>query len=147
MSLKEQLFIDLKSAMKAKDTLKKNTIQSVRTAVLQIEKDEKVTLSDDDVIGVFASQIKKRKSALPEFIKSGRDDLINELKTEIEILEAYLPEQMSEEEVTAMVVEVIQEVEASSMKDMGKVMQVMSAKAKGRADNKLISQLVKKQLT
>lgn len=147
MSLKEQLFIDLKSAMKAKDTLKKNTIQSVRTAVLQIEKDDKVTLSNDDVIGVVASQIKKRKSALPDFIKSGRDDLINELKTEIKILEEYLPEQMSEEEVAIMVTEAIGEVEATSMKDMGKVMQVMSEKAKGRADNKLISQLVKKQLT
>ncbi len=146
MSLKEQLFIDLKEAMKAKDSLRKNTIQSVRTAVLQEEKDKQVTLSEDDVIGVVASQVKKRKAALPDFIKSGREDLISELKTEIEILESYLPEQLTEEELTTMIADVVNEVGAISMKDMGKVMQVMTVKAKGRADNKLVSQIVRKLL-
>jgi len=146
MSLKDQLFIDLKEAMKAKDSLKKNTIQSVRTAVLQVEKDQQVTLTDDDVLGVVATQLKKRKSAMPDFIKSGREDLINELKTEIEILEGYLPEQLSEEELTIMITDVISEVGAESMKDMGKVMQVMTEKAKGRADGKSVSQIVRKLL-
>lgn len=146
MSLKDKLFADMKDAMRAKDSLKKNTIQSVRTAVLQEEKDQQVSLSDDDIIGVIASQLKKRKAALPEFIKSGREDLISELKTEIEILEGYLPEQLSEEELTKMITEVVAEVSASSMKDMGKVMQVMTEKAKGRADNKLVSQIVRKLL-
>jgi uncharacterized protein YqeY len=146
MPLKDQLFTDMKNAMKAKDSLKKNTIQSVRTAVLQEEKDNKVTLSNDQVIGVIASQIKKRKAALPDFIKSGREDLISELKTEIEILESYLPEQLSEEDLMKLIAEVISEVGASSMKDMGKVMQVMTEKANGRADSKTVSQIVRKLL-
>ena len=146
MSLKDKLFADMKEAMKAKDSLLKNTIQSVRTAVLQEEKDNKVSLSDDDIIGVIASQLKKRKAALPDFIRSGREDLISELKTEIEILEGYLPNQLTEEELTKMISEVIAEVSAASMKDMGKVMQVMTEKAKGRADGKLVSQIVRKLL-
>lgn len=146
MSLKDELFTDLKESMKSKDAIRKNTIQSVRTAVLQVEKDDKVLLSDDDVIQVIASQLKKRKASLPEFEKSGREDLISELKSEIAILEGYLPEQLSEEEITQMIQETIDEIEATSMKEMGKVMQVMTEKAKGRADNKLVSQIVRKLL-
>ena len=146
MSLKEQLFTDMKDAMKSKDSLRKNTIQSVRTAVLQEEKDNQIVLSDDQIIGVIASQLKKRKAALPEFEKSGREDLVNELKSEIKVLESYLPEQLSEEELTLMIHQVIDEVGASSMKDMGKVMQVMTERATGRADNKLVSQIVRKLL-
>lgn len=146
MSLKDQLFTDMKNAMKNKESLRKNTIQSVRTAVLQEEKDNQLSLSDDQIIGVIASQLKKRKAALPEFEKSGREDLINELKAEIEILQDYLPEQLSDEELRAMVQETIDEVGATSMKDMGKVMQVMTDKANGRADNKKVSQLVKQLL-
>ena len=88
MSLKDQLFIDLKGAMKAKDSLKKNTIQSVRAGVLQVEKDKQIILSEDEVIAVVVSQVKKRKASLPDFIKSGREDLISELKTESKYLKA-----------------------------------------------------------
>lgn len=146
MSLNDQLFIDLKDAMKAKDTLRKNTIQSVRTAVLQEEKDNQISLSEDQVIGVIASQVKKRKAALPDFIKSGREDLISELKTEIEILEGYLPDQLSEEELMALIAQAINDVGATSTKEMGKVMQVMTERAKGRADAKRVSEIVKKLL-
>lgn len=146
MSLNDQLFMDLKEAMKAKDTLRKNTIQSVRTAVLQEEKDNQISLSEDQVIGVIASQIKKRKAALPDFIKSGREDLISELKTEIEILEGYLPDQLSEEELMALIAQAINDVGATSTKEMGKVMQVMTERAKGRADAKRVSEIVKKLL-
>jgi len=146
MLLNDQLFIDLKDAMKAKDTLRKNTIQSVRTAVLQEEKDNQISLSEDQVIGVIASQIKKRKAALPDFIKSGREDLISELKTEIEILEGYLPDQLSEEELMALIAQAINDVGATSTKEMGKVMQVMTERAKGRADAKRVSEIVKKLL-
>lgn len=146
MSLNDQLFIDLKEAMKAKDTLRKNTIQSVRTAVLQEEKDNQISLSEDQVIGVIASQVKKRKAALPDFINSGREDLISELKTEIEILEGYLPDQLSEEELMALIAQAINDVGATSIKEMGKVMQVMTERAKGRADAKRVSEIVKKLL-
>lgn len=146
MSLKEALFEDLKNAMRDKNTLRKNTIQSIRTAVLQVEKDDQVELSDEGVITIIASQLKKRKAALPEYEKSGRDDLILELKNEIEILMEYLPEQLSEEEITAIVKQIVDELGASTMKDMGKVMSAVGAKVNGRADNKIVSQIVRNVL-
>ena len=146
MSLKDQLFSDFKEAMKSKDTLRKNTIQSVRTAALQMEKDQKVTLTEEDYIAVVANQVKKRNAALPEFEKSGREDLINELKSEIEILMTYLPKQLTEEEVRQVVEKTIEDLGATSMKDMGKVMGQLSKELSGKADNKLVSQLVKSVL-
>ena len=143
MSLKEVLFQDLKQAMKEKDVVRKNTVQSVRAGVLQVEKDDQVELDDNGVIKVINAQLKKRKSALPEFEKSGRQELIDELKQEIEILAAYLPEQLSEEELKKIVQETIDDLGATSMKDMGNVMSSVGAKVQGRADNKIISQIVK----
>lgn len=146
MSLKDVLFTNLKNAMKEKNNLRKNTIQSVRTAILQVEKDNQVELNDDDVINVIAAQVKKRKSSLPEYEKSGRTELIEELKTEIEILMEFLPEQLSEEELTAIIKETIQELGASTMKDMGTVMSSVISKVSGKADNKLVSQIVRNEL-
>ncbi|NDL68156.1 GatB/YqeY domain-containing protein [Anaerotalea alkaliphila] len=146
MLLKEKLFHDLKEAMKTKETLKKNTIQSVRTAVLQFEKDNQVELADDEVLGIIAGQVKKRKAALPDFEKSGRQELVEELNQEIAILEQYLPEQLSEEALVGLIQSVIDEVGATSMKDMGKVMSALTSKLQGRADNRIASQLVKKLL-
>lgn len=146
MSFKELLFQDLKKSMKEKDTLRKNTIQSVRTAVLQVEKDDQVELSDDEVVLIIASQLKKRRSALPEFEKSGRQDLIDELKQEIEILMEYLPEQLTEEELTVIIQNSVEELGASTMSDMGKVMSAVIPKVQGKADNKLVSQIVRNLL-
>ena len=97
MSLKEQLFADLKTAMKEKDTIKKDTIQLIRSGVLQIEKDNKVELDDEGVIEVISKQLKSRRDSLPDYEKSGRQDLIEKLNKEIEVLLSYLPEQLSEE--------------------------------------------------
>ena len=119
MPLKETLFQDFKDAMKAKNVLRKNTIQSVRTAVLQVEKDDQVDLSDDDVIKIIMSQLKKRKASLPDYEKSGREDLVEELNNEIKILEEYLPEQLDDEELNRIIKETVAEVGASTMKDMG----------------------------
>ncbi len=146
MSLKEQLFEELKNAMKAKDTLRKNTIQSLRAAILQVEKDDHVELDEDGVILVIASQLKKRKAALPEYEKSGREDLIQELKQEIDQIMKYLPEQLSEEEVTVIVQETVGELGATTIKDMGKVMSAVIAKVNGKADNQLVSKIVRKLL-
>lgn len=146
MSLKDVLFANLKNAMKEKDNLRKNTIQSVRTAILQVEKDNQVELNDDEVINVIAAQVKKRKSSLPEYEKSGRTELIEELKTEIKILMEFLPEQLSEEELTAIIKETIQDLGASTMKDMGTVMSSVISKVSGKADNKLVSQIVRNEL-
>ena len=147
MSLKETLFNDLKLAMKEKDTLKKEIVQIVRAGILQIEKDNKIeNLDDDGVLGVISKEIKKIKDVLPDFEKGGRQDLVDAANQKIELLKAYLPEQMSEDEIKAVVDETIKSIGAVSMKDMGKVMGAVSTKTKGRADNKLVSDIVKDAL-
>lgn len=143
MSLKEQLFADLKEAMKQKDNILKDTIQMVRAGVLQIEKDQKIELEDDGVTEVIIKEIKKCNDVLPDFEKSGRQDLIDELNQKLTILKSYLPEQLSVEEINEIVLCAIKEAGASSMKDMGKVMSLVSDRTKGRADNKVVSQVVK----
>lgn len=147
MSLKDKLMDDLKSAMKDKDTVRKNAVQMVRASVLQVEKDNKITLDDEGVIEVVAKEVKKRKDVLPEYEKSGRQELIDELSREIEVLMAYLPQQMSEEEIEALVIDAIAQTEAKSMKDIGKVMAVIMPKTKGKADGKVINRFVKKHLS
>ncbi|MBO8435040.1 MAG: GatB/YqeY domain-containing protein [Tyzzerella sp.] len=146
MSLKERLLQDMKDAMKAKDTVKKNTVQLIRSGVLQIEKDKQIELDDDGVLDVIAKELKKRRDSLPEFEKSGRTDLIENLNKEIDVLLGYLPEQLTEEEIQEIVDETIKEVQAESIKDMGKVMTAVTPKVKGRADNKIVSSYVKKLL-
>lgn len=146
MSLKEQLFADLKTAMKEKDTLRKDTVQLIRSGILQIEKDNKVELDDEGVIDVISKQLKSRRDSLPDYIKSGREDLIEKLNQEIEILLSYLPEQLSEDEIQKIVEEAIAETGATGIKEMGKVMKIVTEKAKGRADMKQVGALVKKML-
>ena len=146
MSLKEQLFADLKTAMKEKDTLKKDTVQLIRSGILQFEKDNKVELDDEGVMEIITKQLKSRRDSLPDFVKSGREDLIEKLNKEIEILLGYLPEQLSEDEIQKIVEEAIAETGAASVKDMGKVMGIVNPKLKGRADMKVVGALVKKLL-
>ena len=146
MSLKETLMDDLKSAMKEKNVPKKNAVQMARASILQFEKDNKTTLDDEGVVEIIAKEVKKRKDVLPDYIKSGRDDLINEINVEIETLMKYLPEQLSDEEIEDIVKSTISEVSASSMKDMGKVMAALMPKVKGRADGKKVNEAVKKFL-
>lgn len=146
MSLKEQLFADLKTAMKEKDTLRKDTIQLIRSGILQIEKDNKTELDDEGVLDVISKQLKSRRDSLPDFLKSGRTDLIEKLNKEIEILLSYLPEQLNEDEIKKIVEEAVAEAGAASIKDMGKVMAVITPKVKGRADMKLVGGFVKKML-
>ena len=147
MSLKEQLFADLKTAMKEKDTLKKDTVQLIRSGILQFEKDNKVELDDEGVMEIITKQLKSRRDSLPDFVKSGREDLIEKLNKEIEILLSYLPEQLSEEEIAKIVEEAIAATGAASVKEMGKVMGIVNPKVKGRADMKVVGALVKKLLT
>ncbi len=146
MSLKETLMDDLKSAMKEKNVPKKNAVQMARASILQFEKDNKTTLDDEGVVEIIAKEVKKRKDVLPDYIKSGREDLINEINIEIETLMKYLPEQLSDEEIEDIVKSTISEVSASSMKDMGKVMAALMPKVKGRADGKKVNEAVKKFL-
>lgn len=146
MSLKELLVQDLKSAMKDGNSVAKEAIQMARSAVLQVEKDTKVTLDDEGILEIIAKEVKKRVDTLPEFEKSGRQDRIDNLKAEIEVLKRYLPEQLSVEEVEEIVKEAISSTGATSAKEIGKVMQAVMPKTKGKADGKVINQIVKKLL-
>lgn len=146
MSLKDQLLNDLKQAMKDKDTVKKEIVQMVRAGVLQIEKDKKIEADDAVVTEVIAKEIKKLGDVIPDFEKGGRDDLIEEANKKITILKAYLPEQLSADEIKEVISAAIAETGAASPKDMGKVMGVVTGKTKGRADNKLVSTLVREML-
>jgi uncharacterized protein len=146
MSLKEKLLNDMKIAMRDKDTVRKNTVQMVRSAVLQIEKDSKVTLDDDGVIEVIVKEVKKRRDSVPDFERGGRQDLVDILKAEIDILLAYLPTQLTEAELEEIVKQAVQEAGASSARDIGKVMQVLMPRIKGRADGKMANQIIKKIL-
>lgn len=143
MSLKEKLAEDLKSAMKDKDIIRKNVVQLVRAGVLQIEKDNKVTLDDEGVLDVIAKQLKQRRDSLPDYEKSGREDLIAELKAEMDVLMGYLPEQLTKEELEVIVNDAVIKTGASSMKDMGKIMAEVMPKTKGRADGKVINEIAK----
>ncbi len=147
MSLKEQLSQDLKQAMKDKDTIRKNVVQLIRSGVLQIEKDNKVTLDDEGVLDVIAKQLKQRRDSLPDYEKSGREDLICELKTEMDILMGYLPRQLTREEVEEIVKAAVAETGASTVKDMGKIMACVMPKTKGRADGKVINEIARAYLS
>ena len=145
MSLKDKLLQDLKEAMKEKDTVRKNTVQLVRSGILQIEKDKKIELDDEGVLDVISKELKKRRDSMPDYVKSGRQDLIDNLNKEIEVLLTYLPKQLTEDEIKVIVEEAVKETGAATMKDMGKVMANVTPKVKGRADNKIVSGLVKQE--
>jgi hypothetical protein len=144
--MKEILLNELKEAMRDKNELKKNTITMLRAAILQIEKDDKKVLSDDDIKVVVSKEVKKRKEAIIEFEKANRLDLVESLNKEIEILSKYLPEQLSQEQIKNLVKESISVTRAVSSRDMGKVMQNLKDKINGKADGKIVSDIVKELL-
>lgn len=146
MALKEQLLADLKASMKAKDTVKKSTVTMIRAAILQVEKDNKTELGDPEIQEIITRQMKQRRDALEEFKKAGRDDLIAQTEAEMQVIEAYLPKQLTREEIEAIVDETIKETGAESAKDMGKIMGALMPKVKGLADGKLVNQIVREKL-
>lgn len=146
MSLKEKLLSDMKEAMKEKNVLRKNTIQMLRGAILQREKDSQKEVSEEEILEIAMQEIKKRKDALVDFEKAGRQDLVEDAHSEMAVLTAYLPKQLTEDELTEIVRQTISEVGACSMKDMGKVMAAITPKVKGKADNGKVSSLVKQCL-
>ncbi|MDO4618827.1 MAG: GatB/YqeY domain-containing protein [Clostridia bacterium] len=147
MSLKEQLAADLKAAMKEKNVIRKNVVQMIRAGVLQIEKDKLITLDDEGVLDVIAKQLKQRKDSLPDYEKSGRSDLIAELEAEIGYLMEYLPEQLTDEELSVIVKEAVEATGAETVRDMGKVMAWVMPKTKGRADGRRINEIAKSLLS
>ncbi|CDB31633.1 putative uncharacterized protein [Clostridium sp. CAG:575] len=144
--LKEKLLNDLKECMKDKNIIRKNTVQMIRAAILQVEKDKAIELNDEQIIEIIAKEAKKRKDAEADFEKSGREDLINQNKEELAILTEYLPKQLTVQEVEEKVKEVIAETGATSIKDMGIVMKTAKEKIGTAADGKTISEVVKRLL-
>ena len=146
MGIKQDLMAALKEAMQNKDTLKKDTITMLRAAILQVEKDGQKELSESEMQAIVAKEVKKRKESIVDFEKGGREDLVEQTNKEIEILANYLPEQLSEAQVVELVVATISAVGATGMKDMGKVMGALREKTAGKADGKLVSDVVKAEL-
>ncbi|KAB3530759.1 GatB/YqeY domain-containing protein [Alkaliphilus serpentinus] len=146
MTLKERLAADLKEAMKEKDNLRKNVVTMIRSDIKQVEVDKRVELNDEEIIDIITRQVKQRKDALEEFTRGGREDLVAQTQDELKILMTYLPEQLSEEEIAKIVSETVKELNATSIKEMGKVMAALMPKLKGRADGKLVNQFVKEHL-
>ena len=137
--LKEKLLEDLKDAMKTKNVNKKNAVQMVRTAILQIEKDKGIEVSDEQILGIVAKEVKTRKDAIAEYEQANREDLIEKANEEIKALEEYLPKQLTDEELVAEVKKVIEKLNATSMKDMGPVMKEAKATIGAQADGKRIN--------
>jgi len=146
LALKDQLQADLKTAMKEKDKVRKSTVTLIRAAILQVEKDQKVQLTDEQILEIIAKQLKQRRDGLAEFEKAKRDDLIQQAHEEIEIITSYLPTQLTIDEIKVIVNETIQETGAVDAKDMGKIMSALMPKTKGRADGKLVNQVVRELL-
>lgn len=141
--LKEKLMEDLKESMKNKDTVRKNTVQMVRASILQIEKDKGIEVEDSKIIDIIAKEVKTKKDALKDFEKAERQDLIDLTNREIEILQEYLPKQLSRDEVKAEVQKIITEIGATSMKDMGVIMKEAKAKMGASAEGKTINEVAK----
>jgi uncharacterized protein YqeY len=147
MSLKNKLTDDLKIAMKTQNKVMKSTVTMLRSAIKQIEIDERRDLTDDEILDIIAKQVKQKMNAIEDFTSGGRDDLVELTKSEIEFLMAYMPEQLSDEALAVIVNDAISATNATTMKDMGKVMGIVNSKAKGQADSKRIADMVKKSLT
>lgn len=144
--LKEKLLQDLKEAMKNKDVNKKNAVQMVRTAILQVEKDKGIEVTDEQILNIVAKEVKTRKDSLAEYEQANRQDLIEKINEEIKALEEYLPKQLTDEELMEEVKKVITAVGATSMKDMGTVMKEAKNVIGAKADGKRINEMVKNLL-
>ena len=141
--LKEKLMEDLKESIKNKDTVRKNTVQMVRASILQIEKDKGIEVEDSKIIDIIAKEVKTKKDALKDFEKAERQDLIDLTNREIEVLQEYLPRQLSRDEVKEEVQKIIAEIGATSMKDMGAIMKEAKAKMGASAEGKTINEVAK----
>lgn len=144
--LKEKLLEDLKNSMKNKENLRKDVVQMVRAAILQIEKDKQITLDDKQILDVIAKESKKRKDALEEYKKAQRQDLIEQIEKEIEILSEYLPRQLTEQEIEQQLKQIIQDTGVDNIKQMGIVMKQAKEQMGASADGKTINEILRKLL-
>ena len=146
MNLRETINQDVKNAMKAKDTKTRDALRLLTSAFKQIEVDERKELTDDDVVKIIQTQVKRRNDAASQYKDAGRDDLMQIELDEIAVYTPYLPVQLSDDELSSALQEIISKTGASTMKDMGKVMGMASKELAGKADGKRINECVKKLL-
>ena len=140
MSLQDELMQEFKTSMRNKDTVRKNTITLIRSAIKQREVDERIEVTDEQIIEIISKQYKQ---AIEEFAKGDRQDLVDLTEAEMAILLEFMPEQLSEAELEVIVRESIEEVGATSMKDIGKIMKVVMPKVKGKADGNMVNKIIK----
>jgi uncharacterized protein YqeY len=147
MSLEERLVEEMKQAMKSNDKLRLSTIRMIRSALKNKEIEVRKKLEDEDIVKVIQVMVRKGEESVEQFQTGGRTDLVEKEKSEIEILKSFLPKPLSQEEILKIIDQSIQETQASSPKDIGKVMKSVIPKIGGKADGKLINQLVKERLS
>jgi uncharacterized protein len=146
MSLKDRITEDMKSAMRAKDSERLGAIRMITAAIKQREVDERISLDDAQVLAVLEKMIKMRKESIAQFQSGGREDLVAKESKEIELLQSYMPAQLSEADLDALIAESIAQSGATSIKDMGKAMALLKQKAQGRADMGAVSGKLKAKL-
>jgi len=148
MTLEEKISKDYVQAMKDKDAVKSSTLSFLRAQLKNVLIDKRIDkLDDGDVISIFKKQVKQRQDSIGQFQQGGRQDLVAKETQELDILKSYLPAEMSESDLKVLVEESIKEANALSAKDMGKVMKILLLKVAGRADSKMVSDLVKQKLS
>ncbi|MCX7822787.1 MAG: GatB/YqeY domain-containing protein [Syntrophobacterales bacterium] len=147
MTIKDQIDEALKGAIRSRDEVKKNALRGLLTAIKNREKDLKREPNDTEVLQIISSQIKQRRESIEQFKSGGREDLAEREAQEIAVLEAFLPKALSREELEAIIEECIRELGANTVKDMGKVMKAVMPKIAGRADGKLVNELVRQKLS
>lgn len=145
--LKEKLLEDLKQSMKDKNINRKNVVQMVRAAILQKEKDNSIELDDNQIMEIIAKEHKKREESIDDYKKADRQDLVDQIQEEINVLAEYLPKKMERAELEEIIKQIVADLNASSMKDMGAVMKEAKARCGLAADGRDINQIVKEMLT
>ncbi len=147
MNLKETIIADMKTAMRDKEKVRLETIRLLRAAIQRKEVDDRVELDDEGVLLIIQKMVKQCNDAAEQFIKGNREDLVDKEKSNIAILETYLPEQLAEDEVDLLITAAMEQTGAQTMKDMGKVMGIVKSKVQGRADMGAVSVKIKAQLS
>jgi uncharacterized protein len=147
MSIKQTISDDMKTFMRAKDTARLGAVRLLQASIKQKEIDDRVELTDDQVLSVIQKMLKQRKDSIEAYQKADRQDLIDQEQLEIDVLSKYMPEPLTDDEVSKIIDEVISEVNATDMKDMGKVVGVLKSKISGRADMGQVSKIVREKLT
>lgn len=146
MSIKDKLMADLKDAMKSHNKLRKDVITLIRSAIKQREVDERIELTDEDILTIISKQLKEKKSSIEDFKKGNREDLVKQTEDEMKILLEYLPKQLSQEDLKEIVKDAIDKENISSIKDIGKLMKAVMPQVKGKADGNAVNKIARELL-